>query len=104
MVLPALPLSLHTPAELQQLWAERLRAQRLRAGWRQATLAEHAGVSLATVRRFEKDGQTTLSSLLRLVHAMGMLEQCADLFAAPRANSMTDLLKPAAAPAKRGRR
>jgi len=86
------------------LWAERLRALRLRAGWRQLTLAERAGVSLATVRRFEKDGQTTLANLLRLCHALGVLDQCAELFPVPVPLSMQDLQKAAVAPARRGRR
>lgn len=103
---PSPILSLHTPSEVQSLWAagawrEQLR---LRAGWRQLTLAERAGVLLATVRRFERDGQTTLANLLRLCHALGVLDQCAGLFAAPALSSMHDLRKAAATPARRGRR
>lgn len=101
---PSPILSLHTPSEVQSLWAARLRELRLRAGWRQLTLAERAGVSLATVRRFERDGQTTLANLLRLCHALGVLDQCAGLFAAPVLSSMHDLRKAAATPARRGRR
>lgn len=104
MPAPSIALSLHTPTEVQALWATRLRELRLRAGWRQLTLAERAGVSLATVRRFEKDGQTTLANLLRLCHALGVLDQCAGLFAAPAVSSMQDLRKAAVAPARRGRR
>lgn len=101
---PTLNFALHTPAEVQALWATRLRELRLRAGWRQLTLAERAGVSLATVRRFEKDGQTTLANLLRLCHALGVLDQCAALFAAPAFASMQDLRKVTAQPPRRGRR
>lgn len=83
--------SFHTPAEIQLLWAQQLRARRLRAGWRQLTLAQRAGISVATIRRFEKDGQTTLSNLLLICNALGTLDSCATLFELPIAGTLNAL-------------
>ncbi len=100
--LPSHP-SLHTPAEIQNRFSARLRALRLRLGWKQATLAERSGVSLPTVRRFEGGGQITLANFLRLVHALGRLEELADAFEPPPIRSI-DELEPAQAPRQRGHR
>lgn len=98
------PLSWHSPAQVQAQLATRLRALRLRLCWTQATLAARAGVSLPTVRRFERDGQTTLCNFLRLAHALGALDELAGLFPAPALRSLDELAQ-AAAPARlRGRR
>lgn len=96
--------SLHTPAEIQHRLAERLRARRLRLGWMQATLAERSGVSLATVRRFERDGQITLANFLRLVHALGLLDDLADRFETPAVRSLDELAAASKPLPRRGRR
>ena len=96
-------LSLHTPAEIQSRLSARLRALRLRLGWKQATLAERSGVSLPTVRRFEGGGPITLANFLRLVHALGRLEDLADAFESPPVRSI-DELESEQAPRQRGHR
>ncbi|MBK7144881.1 MAG: helix-turn-helix domain-containing protein [Xanthomonadales bacterium] len=101
---PPSPLSWHTPAQIQAQLATRLRALRLRLGWTQATLAARAGVSLPTVRRFERDGQTTLGNFLRLTHALGALDELAELFASPALRSLDELARAAAPLRLRGRR
>lgn len=101
---PQPSLSWHTPAQIQAQLAARLRALRLRLGWTQASLAAQAGVSLPTVRRFERDGQTTLANFLRLTHALGALDELADLFPLPSLRSLDELAQSAAPPRLRGRR
>lgn len=101
---PQPSLSWHTPAQIQAQLAARLRALRLRLGWTQATLAAQAGVSLPTVRRFERDGQTTLANFLRLAHALGALDELAELFASPALRSLDELAQAAAPLRLRGRR
>lgn len=96
-------LSLHTPAEIQTRLSARLRAWRLRLGWKQVTLAEQSGVSLPTVRRFESGGQITLANFLRLVHALGRLEELADAFK-PQPVRSIDELESDQSPRQRGHR
>ena len=57
----------------------------------QSTLSERAGVSLASLRRFEQTGRISLKSLLRLSFVLGRLGDFDALFAPPRANSIEDL-------------
>lgn len=83
--------SLHTPDEIAEQLARRVRAERLRRDWKQETLAERSGVSLPTVRRYERTGRTSVANLLRLCHALGRLDGFADLLSAPAAASIGDL-------------
>ncbi len=50
---------------------ERLRDLRLSRNLTQAGLAERAGVSLATLRKFEKTGLISLQSLVKLAIPLG---------------------------------
>jgi len=84
-------LELHTPQEVERILAERVRAERLRFRWKQSTLAGRAGVSLPTLRRYEKTGRTSLSSFLKLCHALGHLDSLAGLLEPPAASSIAEL-------------
>jgi len=84
-------LQLATPEEVERQLATRLRALRLQRNWKQSTLAERSGVSLPTVRRYELCGRTTLKNLLRLCHALGRLDEFAELLAPAPATSIADL-------------
>ena len=85
------PLQLHGPEEIAQQLAQRLRAERLDRNWKQETLAEHSGVSLPTVRRYERTGRTTVHNLLRLCHALGRLDEFDGLLKPPPAVSLAEL-------------
>jgi HTH-type transcriptional regulator/antitoxin HipB len=93
--------SLETPEQVGPRLAARLRALRLARGWKQATLAERSGVSLASLRRFEESGRVSLESLLALAFALGRLDDFAEVFEPPRAASLAEL---EAAEARPGRR
>ena len=67
--------------------ARRVRAERLRRGWKQSTLAERSGVSLPTVRRYERTGRTSIENLLRICYALGRLGEFAGLLKPPAAAS-----------------
>lgn len=95
--------TLYTPLEVQRRLAERLRERRLRLGWMQSTLASRSGVSLATVRRFERDGQITLANFLRLTHALGVLDELADRFEVPQVRSIDELAAASRPVRQRGR-
>jgi len=79
------------PDEAATLLASRLKAERLRLGWKQGTLARRSGVSVPTIRRYESSGQTTVMNLLKICHALGRLDEVADLFQPPAASSLAEL-------------
>lgn len=84
-------LQLHTPEEMALELAVRLRDERLLRGWTQRTLAARGGVSLPTVRRYESTGRITVGNLLRLCHALGRLDEFAELLKPPSARSLAEL-------------
>ena len=89
--MPIDSLQLHTPASIERQLADRLRAERLRQGWKQTTLAERSGVSAPTIRRYERTGRTSLRNLLQLCHALGRIDEFAPLLAPPRAATLAEL-------------
>lgn len=97
------PLQLHTPEELAVELAGRVRAERLRIGLKQETLAKRAGVSAPTVRRYEKTGKISFGNLLRLCHALGRLDEFAALLSPPVATTLAELEKLHASGPKRKR-
>lgn len=86
-----LPVQLHSPEEITRQLADRVRNERLRRGWKQQTLAERSGVSLPTVRRYERTGRTSIENLLKLCHALGRLDGFARLLEPPPASSIEEL-------------
>ena len=98
-------LQLHDPEEVRLLLSGRVRQLRLFAGWKQSTLALRAGVSLPTLRRFERTGKTSLENFLRICHALGHLDVVADCLKPPPARSLAELEQQSPASARqRGRR
>lgn len=96
--------SLKTPEDVSRILAVRLKELRLARGWKQATLAQRSGVSLASLRRFEESGRVSLESLLALAFALNRLDDFEALFQAPRASSLAELEAGEKRPArKRGR-
>lgn len=70
---------LHMPDEIAMQLAHRIRAQRLARDWKQETLAARSGVSVPTIRRYERTGRTSVENLLKLCHALGKLDEFAAL-------------------------
>jgi HTH-type transcriptional regulator/antitoxin HipB len=89
--MPNAPLQLHGPEDIARLLAERIREERLRQNWKQQTLAERSGVSLPTLRRYELTGRTSIENLLKLCHALGRLDEFAELLKPPPARSIAEL-------------
>jgi transcriptional regulator with XRE-family HTH domain len=83
--------ALMTPGDVARQLAERLRTCRLMRGWKQSTLAARAGVSLASLRRFEQSGQISLKHLLRLSFTLGRLPDFELLLQPPPADSIASL-------------
>ncbi len=82
---------LYTPEEVSVDLAERLRVLRLARKWKQSTLAERAGVSLPTLRRFEQSGLISLKHLLLLVFALGRLDEFRNLLEPSAVESLQEL-------------
>lgn len=71
-------LSLTSTSKALRQTAENMRALRLEKGLTQAGLAERSGVSLASLRKFEQEGQISLVSFFKLAMALGCLESLVD--------------------------
>lgn len=98
-------ISLLTPSDVQRLLADRVRDARVQLGLTQKTLAERAGVTYATLRRFERTGEISLKYLLRICNALGRLDEFDRLLKPPPAASLAELESRVARPArKRGSR
>ena len=100
----AAKLTLTGPADMAKVLARRAKALRLLKGWTQRTLAERAGATGASYRRFETTGKASLELVLKVAHALALLEEFEQLLEPPAAMSIEELeqrtVKP---PRKRGR-
>jgi transcriptional regulator with XRE-family HTH domain len=100
----ATTLSLVGPAEMGRALADRSKALRLLKGWTRNTLALRAGVTAASLKRFETTGRGSLELVLKIAHALSRLEEFNKLFQPPAARSIAELEQRAARPLpKRGR-
>ena len=98
-------LTVRTPRELSAELAERARRLRLDRNWTRATLAERAGVTVASLRRFETTGMASFDLVLKVAHALDRLHELDSLFRPARAQSLAELeAQSTRPPRKRGRR
>lgn len=98
------PYILITPEKMAARLAERVRELRLLAGFKQATLASRAGVSLASLRRFEQQGEASLELLLRVALALGRLDDFTEVLEPGKVQTLAELeALHAASGRKRGR-
>ncbi|MDB5319574.1 MAG: family transcriptional regulator [Phycisphaerales bacterium] len=94
-----------TPSETQRMLADRVRNARVGLGLKQTTLATRAGVTLATLRKFEQKGEIALKYLMRICHALGRLDEFDAILKPPVAATMAELESRVTRPArKRGSR
>ncbi len=75
---------LSVSSEILRTLGQRLRAQRLAQALAQRDLAQMAGLSLGALRKLEHDGQCSLETLVRVVQALGLVEELEDLFVLKR--------------------
>ncbi|MBQ6524089.1 MAG: helix-turn-helix transcriptional regulator, partial [Atopobiaceae bacterium] len=76
-----------TPDVIQAELAERVRARRRELRYSQAELAERSGVSLGSLKRFERTHEISLASLVKLSIALDCREDLETLFARRRYGS-----------------
>ena len=72
--------NLLTPYEMLVRIAERAKAKRLELDLSQASLSERSGVSLGSLKKFEKTGKISLESLLKLALVLDALDGFINLF------------------------
>lgn len=68
------------PSDILQETALRHRRLRKYHKLSQERLAEKSGVSLGSIKRFERTGKVSFESLLKLAHVLGRLSEFEDLF------------------------
>lgn len=72
-------------------YAIRIKQRRLEKNLSRSKLAEIAGVSPATLRKFESEGKISLESFISIAIALGYSEELLQLMAAPRYASIEEL-------------
>ena len=79
-------LALSSADEILAELAGRARRLRLARNWTQAELAARAGVSVASLRRFETSGHAALEVVVRLAQALQVVDGFEELFVEPAAS------------------
>ncbi len=82
---------LKTTVEVAQTLAVRVKKLRLRKKWKRSTLAERSGVSEGSLRRFEQTNKISLENFLKLLSALGRLDEMDALLQPPTIKSIDDL-------------
>lgn len=100
-----IPLNILTPLEYLTQIAQNAKAKRLSLNLSQQNLSLRSGVSLGSIKRFERTGKISLESLLKLAMVIKSLESFGSLFAQDPLQSLPSIdaiLKQF--PRKRGRK
>ncbi|MDR5655243.1 helix-turn-helix domain-containing protein [Ruixingdingia sedimenti] len=94
--------ALETALDLREAVRVAARNRRIALNITQADLAVRSGVPLGTLKRFERLGEVSLSSLLAIAEALDALEGFHALFPMPEARTLDEVEHHAARP-KRAR-
>ncbi|MEZ3436728.1 MAG: helix-turn-helix transcriptional regulator [Lachnospiraceae bacterium] len=81
-----------TAEEINQALAGRVRAIRKRRSISQEKLSEMSGVSLGSVKRFERTGNISLLSLTKIANALGLTDEIKSLFTAVPYRSIEEVI------------
>lgn len=73
-------LSLMTDKEILQMLSAKAKSLRLQKNFRQSDLAQKSGLSLPTIRAFEKTGLISFANLIKITRALGAIETLYALF------------------------
>jgi HTH-type transcriptional regulator/antitoxin HipB len=95
------PVSVMMPEEMSAQLGTRAKNLRLLAGWKRTTLAARAGVTVASLKRFECTGKASLALVLRVALSLGRLEEFAGLLKSPRARNIDELEQQLAQPVRK---
>lgn len=92
------------PGDAADLLARRTMELRLAEGLKRETLAARAGVTVASLKRFERTGKGSLELLLKVAMALGRLEDFANVFKPQEFRTLAELERHVTQPKrKRGR-
>ncbi len=72
--------NLYTPQEILEKVAKQAKQARLNQNFSQEGLAKRSGVSLGSIKRFERIGQISFDSLLKIALVLNSLEEFEKLF------------------------
>ncbi len=86
----AIMIALMTTAKAQEQLASNVQARRLAIGLTQAGLASRSGVTLGTLRKFERTGAASIETLFKLLMVVGGLERMIEA-SAPEQNEFTSI-------------
>ncbi|MBR1828879.1 MAG: helix-turn-helix transcriptional regulator [Atopobiaceae bacterium] len=81
-----------TPDTIQAELAGRVRARRKELGYSQQELARRSGVSLGSLKRFEREHEVSLASLVKLSIALDCREDFDGLFSRKRYGSIAEVI------------
>ncbi len=81
-----------TPDVIQAELANRARTRRKELGYSQEELARRSGVSLGSLKRFEREHEISLASLIKLSIALDCREDFDALFARKRYGSIAEVI------------
>ena len=84
--------NLKTPYEVSIKIAEKAKAKRKYMKLTQQQLADKSGVSLGSLKRFERTGEISLSSLLKIALVLDSLKEFERLFDKPEYTSIEEIL------------
>jgi transcriptional regulator with XRE-family HTH domain len=88
---------LKTSEELRLELGQAIRARRIGQGWSQEEAAARAGMGLSTWKRMETHGPSLVQNLINAAFALRCEEGFDQLFPAPAASSLDELLRRQAA-------
>lgn len=80
-----------SPQEVALHMATRAKVKRLALNLSQETLARQAGVSLSTLKKFERTGKMSLESLLKIALVLEALDGFEQIFLPPQPESYLSL-------------
>jgi hypothetical protein len=83
---------LSSPSEVARGLADRARARRLDENLSQEGLATRAGISLGSLKRFERTGEISLDRLLRIAFVLGARDGFDHLFAPRDPRSLDEII------------
>ena len=81
-----------TPKEINGTIVENVRTRRKEAHLTQEQLSRKSGVSLGSVKRFERTGEISLTSLIKISVALGCQEDFLLLFAKKQYHSIQEII------------
>jgi transcriptional regulator with XRE-family HTH domain len=93
-----------TAIAICQSIASRVKNRRLEMNLTQTGLASRAGVNIETYRKFERTGEISLRSLVKIAYALNMTDDFNSLFAEKQYQSMDELLTAENTTRKRGQK